>query len=1155
VTETTKIQTFIDRWAKSGANERANYQLFLSEFCDVIGAERPTGSSASDDDNDYVFERAVAIPKRDGSTRAGRIDLYKKDCFVLEAKQGVEAKQKPTDPAKIAVLENAPTPTRTGHGVRGTAAWAQSMLAAKGQAENYAKGLPEWPPFLIIVDVGHVIELWADFSLSGKNYAHFPDASRFRIELDQLTDPDIRKLLHTVWTDPMALDPSRVSARVTRKIAEHLAALGQSFEKDGHATEDVARFLMRALFTMFAEDVNLIPKGSFTELLESLRGQPDNFKPMIEDLWAKMNTGGFSVALRTDLKRFNGGLFKECDALPVRAEQLDLLIEAANADWREVEPAIFGTLLERALSKRDRHKLGAHYTPRAYVERLVRPTLMEPLRADWETVKTEAQLLFERGKAKDATSAVKAFHTKLCEIKVLDPACGSGNFLYVAMEQMKRLEGEVTDLLSEMGEKQIGLMLEDATVDPHQFLGIELNPWAASVAELVLWIGYLQWHFRTYGRASPAEPVLKDFRNIVQGDAVLDYDSKTKRLDDDGKPVTVWDGRTTKAHPVTGDEVPDGDARIPVYDYAKPKATVWPQADFIIGNPPFIGNSRLRDALGSGYVEALWKANPKISQSADLVMFWWHKAALVARAYDAKKGKGTRRFGLITTNSIRQTFNRRVLAEHLDGKRALSICYAIPDHPWVDTIDGAAVRVAMTVAEIGNSDGVLSTVESERRSDNESVGYEVTLSDAFGKIHPNLRIGADVSSAKTLQSANELSSQGVKLHGSGFIVSKSKALELGVEKMDARNGAIRRYMNGRDFTQVSRDVMVIDLIGHGADEVREEYPEIFQHLVDNVKPERDVNRDDWIRNNWWLHGRTRSEMRPPMAGLERYIATIETGKHRTFQFLDSEILPDNMLIAIALDDAHFLSVLSSNIHVTWALAAGGRLGVGNDPRYNKSRCFDPYPFPETSDAQKQTLRNLGEQLDAHRKGRQAAHSKLTLTQMYNVLEKLRAETPIEGKDKEIYDDGQIGILKDLHDRIDAATADAYGWPADLTDEQILENLVALNKERAAEEARGHIRWLRPEYQNPEGTQAKDSTKQSEADLGEIAPVADRTVWPKTLSDQITAVRGTLEALEEPATVEQVAAHYKKAKRANVGEILQSLTTLGLAMEEDGRFIG
>ena len=183
---------------------------------------------------------------------------------------------------------------------------------------------------------------------------------------------------------------------------------------------------MRALFTMFAEDVRLIPKGSFTDLLKSVRGQPQNFKPMVEELWGKMNTGGFSTSLRHDLLRFNGGLFKECDALPVRTEQLDLLIEAAESGWRDVEPAIFGTLLERALNKRDRHKLGAHYTPRAYVERLVHPTLMQPLRKDWETAKATASLHLERGDDRKARAAIRAFHDQLCKTRVLDPACGDG---------------------------------------------------------------------------------------------------------------------------------------------------------------------------------------------------------------------------------------------------------------------------------------------------------------------------------------------------------------------------------------------------------------------------------------------------------------------------------------------------------------------------------------------------------------------------------------------------------------------------------------------------------------------------------------------------------------------------------------------------------
>ena len=288
---------------------------------------------------------------------------------------------------------------------------------------------------------------------------------------------------------------------------------------------------------------------------------------------------------------------------------------------------------------------------------------------------------------------------------MLDPACGSGNFLYVALELMKRLEGEVTALLSDLGEDQTALGLAGHTVDPHQFLGIELNPWAAAVAELVLWIGYLQWHFRTYGQASPAEPVLRDFKNIENRDAVLTWAGTRPRLDASGAPVTRWDGTTTIVHNVTGEAVPDPNARVAVLDYLKPQPAKWPEADFIIGNPPFIGDKRMRDALGEGYTEALRAAYPRIPQSADFVMFWWEKAALAARAWkpatDNAKAKGTRRFGLITTNSLRQTFNRRVLEPHLsDPKSPLTLSFAIPDHPWVDAGDGAAVRIAMTLSLI-----------------------------------------------------------------------------------------------------------------------------------------------------------------------------------------------------------------------------------------------------------------------------------------------------------------------------------------------------------------------------------------------------------------------------------------------------------------------
>ena len=225
------------------------------------------------------------------------------------------------------------------------------MLRARGQAEQYAKALPEWPPFLIVVDVGHSIETYADFTGAGKHYAQFPDANSFRIFLPDLAREEIRDRLRTIWLDPLSLDPSRHAARATREIAARLALLGRSLEKAGHGAERVALFLMRALFTMFAEDVGLLPRDSFRALLRSLRGKPHTFAPMLRSLWATMDKGGFSPALGEDVLRFNGGLFQSTEAIALDDEQLELLIDAAEADWSAVEPAIFGTLLERASTR------------------------------------------------------------------------------------------------------------------------------------------------------------------------------------------------------------------------------------------------------------------------------------------------------------------------------------------------------------------------------------------------------------------------------------------------------------------------------------------------------------------------------------------------------------------------------------------------------------------------------------------------------------------------------------------------------------------------------------------------------------------------------------------------------------------------------------
>lgn len=1141
------VEQFIDRWSGSAGSEMATAQTFVIELTDLLGVDRPHVSDKDGDFLDYRFERPVT-ETHTGRRRNRRIDLYKKGHFILEAKQFSDGAKK--DKSTLELFLEKDQPKQIGHGMRQSAKFDDTMLRARNQADNYARAVARkdgWPPFLMIVDVGYVIELYADFSRQGQGYNQFPDGNRYRIFLDDLRQSEARELLRTIWTDPYSLDPSLKSAEVTRDIAAHLAELGKSFEGQGHDSETVARFLMRCLFSMFAEDVDLIPRGSFTELLHKLRGHPQDAEHALAGLWEAMDSGTYAHALLTKVKRFNGGLFKDPSALPLNNLQLGLLIEAAEADWKQVEPAIFGTLLERALDKRQRHKLGAHYTPRAYVQRLVTPTIIDPLREDWRDVQTAVQRLTEDGKTDDALKLVRDFHHQLCETTVLDPACGSGNFLYVALEMMKRLEGEVTSLMHDLGDTRPLI-----TVDPHQFLGIELNPWAANVAELVLWIGYLQWHFRTYGTAAPSEPVLRDFKNIRQGDAVLEWSDRTPRMDADGTPVTRWDGVTTMRHPVTAEEVPDPAARVQVFDYAKPKATVWPQADFIVGNPPFIGAARLRDNLGDGYVEALWKAYPKMPQSADLVMFWWEKAALAARAYDAKTGKGTRRFGLITTNSLRQTFNRRVLEPHLnDPKKPLSLLFAIPDHPWVDTLYGAAVRIAMTVGAAGNRAGRLLTVATESKEKSEADGRLVTFDHQVGKVFANLRIGPDVLSAKPLSANKALAFRGIYMFGAGFSVSEEKAKSLGLGDEIVVGEQIKPVVNGRDVVSGTQKNFVIDLLGYEEGEVRKRFPKIFQHLYDTTRLERAENNNQWRRENWWVLGDPARNMRPAMAALDSFFVTPMTAKHRYFTRLEKPLIADQGCISFAFSDADLMAVMSSRAHLVWALAAGARLGVGNDPRYNNSLIFEPFPFPDLTDDQRTRLRALGEELDAHRKRQQAAHPKLTLTQMYNVLEKLRAGDTIEGKDREIYDQGLIGILKDLHDQIDAAVAEAYGWPKDLSDEDILFRLVALNKERAEEEARGHIRWLRPDYQNPEGRQTAKGT-QAELDVGPAAKV-EKAPWPKTLPEQIAAVREALSEMGE-ATPEQIARRFVRARTTAVLPLLDSLAALGQAEQfEDGRF--
>lgn len=977
-----------------------------------------------------------------------------------------------------------------------------------------------------------------DFSGTGRAYGQFPDRQHFRVFLEDLREEAVRQRLAAIWTAPKTLDPARESARVTHEIAKRLAAVSKALETS-HPPEEVAHFLMRCIFTMFAEDVALLPKGRFTQLLADCRDNPDAFAPLLDELWSKMDEPRrerrFYSAFATHLRHFNGNLFKGARAFPLGREEIGELHAAALSEWTEVDPAIFGTLLEQALDRAERKKLGAHYTPRAYVQRLVEATVMEPLRADWQAALARVESAKDSGDPATAIAHARAFHRSLCATRVLDPVCGTGNFLYVALELMKRLEGEVLETLAELGEPE-SMGLERETVDPHQFLGLELNPRAAAIAELVVWIGYLQQHYRTR-TGHPAEPILRAFHNINFGrregyDAVLTWD---------GYPlptIVERDGKRVETFP---------NARRPD----------WPEAEFIVGNPPFIGKgATMRAALGDAYVDALQKANKRVASSADFVMQWWDRAAQVL----VRVNSACRRFGLVTTNSNTQSFSRRVTQYHLRRKDRLSIIYAIPDHPWTKmSRDAAAVRIAMTVTEAGDKVGRLIKVMSE--TDLETDLPKIELAEEAGPIHSDLTIGADATSVRTLSANQGLSCNGVMLAGGGFVVDRATADRLTVSDTieNSINGkAIFQYIGGSELTQYRNNDFVIDFFGLSEIEARRRFPSAYQHLIESVKPTRDINPDKGFRENWSLFGRTRPEIRLANQNLSRYIATTRTSKHRFFQFVDREIISNHEIVVISSDEASILAVLSSKIHLIWALRAGGWLGVGNDPRWNKTLTFDPFAFPDPDEALRQKLRDAGEELDATRKTVQAEHPDLTLTGLYNVLEKIRAGTPLDAKDEDVKQRGRVLILKELHETIDRLTFDAYGWPHDLTDEEILERLVALNAERAAEEAQGHVRWLRPDYQIPRFAKGAGA-KTGKLDLGETVVAIDKGLpdFPTDRDEQQLAVEQALAASGRPMSAAELARGFKKTRRKIEPQIERALGTLaryGRAIPIEGRYL-
>jgi hypothetical protein len=1090
-TGTMTLDDLLKKWlGKEGGAERANYQMFLTELTQALGLPAPDPKGAGL--GDYQFEAPVRSEAALGTKGTGRIDLYKRDSFILEAKQsqvkpGEALPEEPAEPPPAPIYDLFGNPVGFEQPKAKNAPRYDKLMAdARIQAERYALALPDdhrTPPFLIVADIGRSFELYFDWSGNGRGYGPFPDERGYRIRLDDLAGADKIKgldltpaeLLRAIWTDPASVDPRLKAAEVTRDIAERLSRVAAALEQTqrqlapGDAMvslriEATSLFLMRMLFCMFAEDVELLPKDSFKRFLQDSEERSDLFwRSGLNELWSKMNdpqeVNRFWSHGDAVVRYFNGNLFSGVQVFDLPGEFKRALTVAAGKDWRKVEPAIFGTLLEQVLTVADRARFGAHYTPRPYVERLVDAVMMEVLRPEWEAALSEARAQVEAGDSRAAIAAACAFHARLVAIEVLDPACGTGNFLYVAMEQLLRLESEVRQFVIGLG----GTL--DPAVHPNQFLGLELNPRAAVIAELVLWIGWLRYRLANTPEAI-GNPVLPPLTNINFG-THGGYDAVVARTD-------------------TGQ--PDTD---------NPRRPAWPEADFIVGNPPFIGGKDIRERLGGEYAETLWKANPGVPKSADFVMQWWDRAADIL----TREGSRLRRFGFVTTNSITQVFSRKVIERHLspsspageglgrgdvaarkapadtpspsapDGAppstargegQKLHLTLAIPDHPWTRASkDAAAVRIAMTAAQAGPGAGRLVRIVREAGLDTDAPELEEEVH--YGVLHSNLRLQAFGSAVQRLRSNPPFRVRGIEFHGQGYVLDQPTKESWSSEAPEFYGRFAKPYVALNDYKVGRQNRFVLDLYGLKEKELRQSAPKLYDHLLKTAFPSRKDNDVPFRRDNWWMLALPHVELRQGLAAIDHVVLTPITSKHRWFVRDVSESLPDQSLLAIFLPSWTHLGVLSSRIHEEWFYEHCGWLGVGNDSRYNPTRVFDTYPFPNLSD--ESVISALAEELHATRKIALADNPSLTMTGLYNLVEEVRGGA-LDAAREQLAVKARARIVAKLHDDLDAAVAAAYGWEWPLAPAEIVARLVALNAERAAEEKAGKVRWLRPDYQEP-----------------------------------------------------------------------------------------
>lgn len=931
MTTPAAVQTFIAKWDQNAQKESSAAKEHFADLCRLLGV--PTPNDPGSGPNIYCFEKSLT--KTGG--KAGFADVWKRDHFAWEYK----------GKGKYPNLD---------------AAYAQLLL--------YKEDLGN-PPVLVVSDIA-TYEVHIAFT-------------GYRTRIETFTNADLanastRELLRLVFTNPEQLRPIESQETLTERAAARLADVARFLEKRGYTPNEIAHFFMKVLFGLFAEDIHLLPAELMSQSIKQAIFKPSEFTGRVGALFRAMKTGDFFGMEK--VPRFNGWLFNDETVLALNADELQFLAEAAKLDWSQVEPAIFGTLFERSLDPAKRAQLGAHYTSRADILLIVEPVLMQPLRREWDEVKRGVEALREQWEAESvsvnkqrqhksvAEGMLFDFAERLSKLRVLDPACGSGNFLYVALSELKDLEKEVWTLAG-----GLGLQQPELSVSPSQLFGIEKNPFAAELAQVVVWIGYLQWK-RTNGFFDVEEPVLQALQNIQCGDAILRFES----------------GRAVEPE--------------------------WPEADVIVGNPPFLGGYRLRQELGDTYTEALWRLyEGHIPPPSDFVCYWFERGRQQISAGRAK------RVGLLATNSIRGGASRRVL-ERI--KETGDIFLAWSDRPWI--LEGAAVRVAM----VGFDD----SAEKEHTLD----GMRVI------SINANLTSLTDLTAAHRLVENFELGYKGTDKSGS-FELSSDIAQIMLADSTNPNNrpnsDVIRPWVNGFDITRRPRCMWIIDFGTSMTFEEASQYTQPYLHILHNVKPQRDKVRRESHRIRWWLYGETRPGMRAAIAPLKRYIVTVRHSKHRLFVWLEKNIIPDSALQIIARDDDYFFGVLHSKAHELWALKMGSSLE--DRPRYTSTSTFETYPFPWPPGKEDQTDPKVQSIAEAARELVRLRDEWLnpSVEQLVNGGGKLKDRTLTNLYNK------RPDWLDLAHRSLDAAVFDAYGWPHDLGDDEILARLLALNLERAA----------------------------------------------------------------------------------------------------------